>query len=46
MNLSPGAVHQLLLRVRLENTSLDLVRSLERAGGAERPAGAALSLLL
>jgi hypothetical protein len=44
--LSAGAVNELLLGERHEGAGLDEVDTLNRAGGGERPAGAALALVL
>lgn len=42
--LRPGAVHQVLLAQGHQLASLPEVLTLQRAGGAEGPAGAALTL--
>lgn len=42
--LRPGAVHQVLLAQRHQRAGLPEVLTLQGAGGAEGPAGAALTL--
>ena len=46
VTLRAGAVHELLLRQRDKIASGNLVGTLDRTGGGERPARAALTLVL